>query len=37
MSKDVILVTGASSGFDRLRAEMLHRVGLSDLLKPAQQ
>ncbi|WP_266065172.1 SDR family oxidoreductase [Brucella intermedia] len=31
---------GADVGFavlDRLRAEMLHRVGLSDLLKPAQQ
>ena len=30
---------GADVGFavlDRLRAEMLHRVGLSDLLKPAQ-
>ena len=29
---------GADVGFsvlDRLRAEMLHRVGLSDLLKPA--
>jgi len=33
----VILITGASSGFavlDRIRAEMLHRVGLGDLLKP---
>jgi NAD(P)-dependent dehydrogenase (short-subunit alcohol dehydrogenase family) len=31
---------GADVGFtvlDRLRAEMLHRVGLSDLLKPARQ
>ncbi|ANG98757.1 oxidoreductase [Brucella pseudogrignonensis] len=31
---------GADVGFavlDRLRAEMLHRVGLSDLLKPAQR
>ncbi|NGO53447.1 SDR family oxidoreductase [Allomesorhizobium camelthorni] len=31
---------GANIGFgvlDRLRAEMLHRVGLSDLLKPAKQ
>lgn len=31
---------GADVGFtvlDRLRAEMLHRVGLSDLLKPAKQ
>ena len=30
---------GANVGFtvlDRLRAEMLHRVGLSDLLKPAK-
>ena len=30
---------GADVGFtvlDRLRAEMLHRVGLSDLLKPAK-
>ncbi len=30
---------GANIGFtvlDRLRAEMLHRVGLSDLLKPAK-
>ncbi|HMJ98202.1 MAG TPA: oxidoreductase, partial [Reyranella sp.] len=29
---------GANVGFtvlDRLRAEMLHRVGLSDLLKPS--
>ena len=31
---------GANVGFtvlDRLRAETLHRVGLSDLLKPAKQ
>jgi hypothetical protein len=31
---------GADIGFavlDRLRAEMLHRVGLSELLKPAQK
>jgi hypothetical protein len=31
MSSRVIVVTGASS----LRAEMLHRVGLADLLEPA--